>query len=183
MRDFFLTVLVFGLLLLQGALGESAYCAELDESIEREGKIRAASLYYLAKSASWKRDLSKISDDSFHICTIGESVINQEIEEVLGGKSIRRRKILLHHLRDGRSLGACNLLHIGEVSQEVENELEESLDMFPGFSVGQYRLGMVHLYEIRNKLRICLDSSALRRASISISEDLRHVSGVGDCTL
>src|SRR5690606_29464289 len=67
--------------------------AENESADEREGKIKAACLYYLAKFVEWPARVFQNSEMPLRLCILGKDPLNAFVISTMDGKTVGNRKI------------------------------------------------------------------------------------------
>ena len=158
-----------------------SYAAE--PSQVREGRIKSALLYYLAKFVQWPPE-SFDGNSPFKLCLLGNDALNTFVESTMKDKTVHGRIIEVVFsptVKPASEYRKCNVLYFGNVDRESAKRILTSSSSFgiltvssqPDFTkVG----GLVHLFEENNKFRIKINIKNTERAKLSVSSELLQVS-------
>lgn len=148
------------------------------ETKSREGAIKAAALYYVAKFVRWPT----ISNEqgTFNICIAGEDPLNDEIEKAVSGKLIDSQKLAVIFLKDGESkkvTTSCQILFLGNLPESHKKTLLEGLDGKPILTVTTatdiaWNIADIFFVEQDNRLRIGIDRERTTAKQLKVSSEL-----------
>ncbi len=155
-----------------------------EDAKAREGRIKAASLYYIAKFITWPESSPQGSSKQFNLCIAGENPLNEHIRAVVDKKSIRDMQITLHFIEEEGhidTLTSCHLLFLGDLKESFKLKLREKTASPPVLTIvdvskpewGDFD---VQLFEQDNKLRIAIDLPRVTVKNLRVSSELLQLS-------
>ena len=142
-----------------------------------EYQIKAAFLYNFAKFVDWPAKALPGASTSITLCILGEDPFGTDLEQILDGKTVNGKSIVIKRFRGIRGLEGCHILFI---SSSERHHLPEILGALRGASmltVGETerfaKLGGIINFTIEeNKVRFEINVDAAERAGLKISSRL-----------
>lgn len=178
-------VLLLGLLLLILAF-PAGNC--LADAGSRTGKIKAASLYYIAKFVTWPLSQAEQTQPlpELTLCVVGEDPLNDFIKGTASGKTSHGRRIAVRLFpsdADSVAVRDCDVLYLGEISASSSEKLLRSAHEKPVLTIRSVREVkwsnvVIQLFESSNKLNIAVDLPLALSKGLKISSELLRVSTV-----
>lgn len=152
---------------------------------DREGKIKTATLYYLAKFITWP-DENLRDNGKLQVCIVGESELNPFVQEILEGKPVGSRLISARLLSVGESkfaVAGCNLMYLGNLGDDQKQQIIKEALKLPVVTVSSTRVGdefptVIYLYKERNNVRIEVNLALAKKLKLQVSSELLQVSKV-----
>ncbi|MDC0358035.1 YfiR family protein [Oligoflexia bacterium] len=149
----------------------------------REGRIKAACLYYLAKFVDWPKQSFVKQDAPMRLCILGQDLLNDHIVDTFKDKTVHGRKVevsFLPKLVSEDALKACHILYFGSSPPRNMSQLLKHLQNKPHLTVGGNDQiiswgGMVELVREQNRIRIMIDRSIANKAGLSVSSELLSI--------
>lgn len=167
-------------------IGSGVLCyAQVDATAEREGKLKAACLYYITKFVEFPSE--KINEGKINLCVLGDDAANAYLLNTFKDKEIKGNKINL--IFSERSimvnLKSCNLVYMGTLTDEQEEEVLNGTKEKPILTISSVeditsRNGIVHIYKENNKLRIKINAKKADSLSLKISSELLQIAEVAE---
>lgn len=150
----------------------------------REGRIRAAALFYLVQYTRWPSPAS--STDGFRICTFGDDSAVPFLAETFAGKLVDGVPYKIESLKDGGSeveAQRCRVIYFGEIrDSELRpylNDRRSHPQLLVSGNLDLTKLGGdCFLYEKDNKLRIKIKYNAAQSAGLSMSSELLAIAEI-----
>ncbi len=153
---------------------------------ERIGKLKAASLFYLAKFVTWPNETVDTAK-SLKVCTLGDDEINLSIKSILSGKTVKQRELEVLFL-EPRNLGnlstQCDILYLGKIDSEtgfnrsfIANRSILTVSMAIDSNSCE---NMVCFINSDNKLRIAIHLAATKKAGLNVSSELLKLAEIVD---
>ena len=160
-----------------------SYTYAAEDSKVREGRIKAAVLYYLAKFIKWPEQAFKSSEDQIRLCLAGEDPLNKFVKRTVSSKQVsgRNLKIIFVDTKPPKvKVEECHILFIGESDSESRLKLLSKLKGKHALSVGvvdgfTQQGGLVQLFKEENKFRIRINLDNVHRANLEVSSELLQV--------
>jgi hypothetical protein len=173
MRRYLLTVLV---VLLFSISFDAA--GELTEP--REGRLKAASVYYITKFTEWPAAAK--NTDAMTVCLLGEDPLNRHIIDTLRGKQLHGKPFRTLSPSPSDDLSVCAVLFIASLRNAECQKIASWVDDKPILTISTDAAypAIVHIGQRDNKLSLIVDIKAAHRAGLLISSELLRVSTVID---
>jgi hypothetical protein len=77
-----------------------------------EYHVKAAFLYNFAKFVDWPAEAFPTRDEPFAICVLGENPFGGSLDDVIAGRAITGRPVVVRHVSDARQTGGCQILFV-----------------------------------------------------------------------
>jgi hypothetical protein len=148
-----------------------------------EYEIKAAFLFNFAKFVEWPASVMGETNGSFIIGILGRDPFDGALDQTIGDKTVKGKKITLKRFRQIGDLQYCHILFISESEKNNLPEIlgrirDESIltvgDM-PDFAKNG---GMIHLYTEDNKVRFAIRLAATERANLKLSAKLLNLAKI-----
>ena len=146
-----------------------------------EYPIKAAFLYNLAKFVEWPpvRDSGPIL-----LGVVGRDAFGVTLEQILQGKNLDGRPLLIRHLARSEELKSCHIVLIAEAEKgrlaEILGSLPDTSSVLTVSEIEGFaqRGGMVYLVIENKKVRFEVNLSTVSRAGLKISARLLQLASV-----
>lgn len=157
---------------------------------DREGKIKAATLYYLTRFTSWPTEYFNSENKQLTVCIIGKDTINGFLESInnkdVNGLTAKVMFIDENVTASEEFLKQCAILYVGQNTisnlANILKAAQYSHTLTIGTETGfTHNDGMVHFGKNENKIQLTINIRNVRRASLVISSDileLAHIDGL-----
>jgi hypothetical protein len=156
--------------ILLGVLVGFTACAQTVE----EYQVKAAFLYNFAKFVEWPSLTFKTDKDPMRICVLGQNPFGGALAEMVGGKTVVGRPLVLAEISDSTQGGECQILFIGSSERRrlrsVFAELRTTGILTVGETDGFATQGGIVNFKLedgRVRLEINIDAAALAKLRIS----------------
>ena len=148
-----------------------------------EYALKAVFLYNFCRFIEWPKPVFASPNEPIIIGVVGEDPFGSLLNEAVRGETSRGRAIRIEHYAKAEALGKCHLLF---VSHSEAARTETILGAVRGKSVvtvGETdafldRGGMIALTTDKNRVRLHINPSLLRAASLDVSSKLLRVAEV-----
>ena len=148
--------------------------------LPNEYALKSVFLYNFCHFIEWPAPAFSSPKEPLTICIIGDDPFGSLLKEAVEGETYQGRPIVIEHCRSPKELKRCHLLF---VPRSENDRLDSILAAVAGKSVvtvGETedfleRGGMIALPAERNRIRLRVNPSALRAASLSVSSKLLRV--------
>ena len=148
-----------------------------------EYALKAVFLYNFCRFIEWPKSAFASPNEPITIGVIGGDPFGSLLDEAVRGETSRGRAIRVEHYAKPEAIGHCHLLF---VSRSESGRLEKILSAVAGKSVvtvGETdafldRGGMIALTADKNRVRLHINPSLLRAASLDVSSKLLRVADV-----
>jgi len=143
-------------------------------------QVKAAFLYNFAKFVEWPGAAFDSADAPFVLGVLGTDPVGAAARELLRGKSIKGRPLVVREVAGPKAARECHLLFFG---RDEEDRLEAILDALSGAPVLVVsdverftdRGGMIELVTVGQRIRFAIDAAAARAAGLTLSSQLREL--------
>jgi hypothetical protein len=159
----------------------ASVCAQSREASEYE--IKAAFLYNFAKFVEWPPEASPGANDPLAICIVGEDPFGDILDELIKGKTISGRALVVRRLKPAGDLKGCQVAFISSSEREHLRSVLESLKgggvLTVGDTEGFAAIGGVINFTMQdNKVHFDVNVDAAERARLKISSKLLSVARI-----
>jgi hypothetical protein len=142
-----------------------------------EYEIKAAFLYNFAKFVDWPSAVFRSNDDPFVIGLLGHDPFGPAIDEVLSGKTVQNRKIVLKRFAGAQAATASHMLFISASEAGRWEEILGALGSKPILTVSDMpdfieREGMIGFTMENKKMRFNINKAAAEAAHLKFSSEL-----------
>jgi len=138
-------------------------------------QVKGAFVFNFAKFVEWPPQAFKTPIDPLVICVLGGDPIGSVLRELVSGKSIGGRPVVVRQLTGGQTVGGCHILFVGS----SENK---RLRSFAGTSAGILTVGetpgfaanggLINFKLEGGKVRFEINAAAAEREQFHISAKL-----------
>ncbi len=142
-----------------------------------EYQVKAAFLYNFTKFVEWPADAFQSETAPIMICVFGHDPFSGALDEIVQGKMINHRELLVRRTDKFPDLKACHLVFVsGSESRglsEILNSVRGSSALVVGESDGfAEHGGGIQFFFVENKLRFAVNVDAIQRARLTLSSKL-----------
>ncbi len=169
--------LALAALLVAIALGSaSAREGTKDPRTKKEYALKAAFLYNFGNFVTWPAGDGE-QDEPFVIAIVGEDPFGPFIDQALGGKTIKGRKVRIRRVAGTDGLDGCHVLFVAGLSSSETEELLDELSGRPVLTVGETERfahggGMIGFHVKGGKIRLQINRGAAERSGLRLSSKL-----------
>ncbi len=159
--------------------------ASAQSQVQPKGEyaLKAVFLYNFCRFIDWPRSAFASPNEPIIIGVVGDDPFGSLLKEAVQGETSRGRAIQIEHYNKAEAIGHCHLLF---VSLSESGRTEKILSAVSGKSVvtvGETdafldRGGMIALTADKNHVRLHINPSLLRAASLDVSSKLLRVAEV-----
>jgi len=140
-----------------------------------EPQIKAAFLLNFAKFITWPE--ARASADAFTICTLGKEEVSDSLEDMITGREIGGRKILLRHISSPGELSQCAVLFVSRKEKQQAIPLLKAAGASSVLTVGESDTfiasgGMVNFVIDEGHVRFQINPVIAEKAGLKISSKL-----------
>ena len=162
----------FSMLLLVASIPTFAQTPAWDEY-----QVKAAYIFNFAKFVEWPTHPLADSSEPIRICIAGQSPVGSVLGDMVQGKKIGDRPLVVQHILDAQQAAKCQILFIGAAEKKRMPVLLEALKGSDILTVGEsddfIALGGLVGLRLEGKrvcIRVCLE--AVDRTGLRISSKL-----------
>lgn len=160
------------------AVGANAQSAGSDESSEY--LIKAGFIYNFAQLVQWPDAAFPQADSPIVIGVLGSDPFGATIDNVVQGKKLNGRSLVIKRLRwgkDAKEIRECNILFISSSEKDRLDEIIQTVKWLPILTIGETpgfatRGGIINLTLEGNRVRFEVDIEAAKQANLNISSRL-----------
>ena len=169
------------LLIALGVLLVGAARPPLHGALELEYKVKAATLYKIAKFVKWPDDAFATARSPFIIAVVGQDPFGPTLDSVLQGKTLHGRKIIIRRLAKAKDIHAPHVLYLGGLKDSEVQMVFKVCRGRPILVAGDSpeilrRGGTLHLFIEGTKLRFQIDAASAKKSNLSLNPRLLGLS-------
>jgi len=141
-----------------------------------EYSVKAAFLYNFPKFVEWPADASG-EDSSFLLGVLGDDPFGESLDQIVGGKTVNGRRIVVRRLKWGEDLRQCQMLFISSSEQRRLPQIFARLKGASVLTVGETdqfvnQGGIIRLVIADGKVRFDINAGAAKQARLRLSSKL-----------
>jgi len=148
-----------------------------------ENQVKALFLFNFAKYVDWPSQAFPSDNATIVIGLVGEGSFGDDFKQVIAGKTINGRTVVVKRVAGEQEYKSCHILFI---SASQKDHLAEILSAVKGsaiLTVGETEQflaqdGMINLRKKENKIRLEINLGAAQRANLKLSSKLLGVADV-----
>jgi hypothetical protein len=143
-----------------------------------EYQVKAAFLYNFAKFVDWPTETFQRLNEPFTICILGEDPFGRTLDDMVAGKTVGGRSILVRRLPDDVGLRGCQILFVSAPHPKHSPSVLTGANKQSGLLiVGDAGLAtagdtMIGFTMAGGKVRFEIDAASAERAGLHISSRL-----------
>ncbi len=133
-------------------------------------QVEAGFIYNFIKYTEWplRTDNDKTR---FHICVAGDGGVAGQLDNLVNGKAVGSRNIVVRHLEDSSEITDCRILYVGRVARKLEDRLIPLLSgqaiLTVGSTPGYLRgAGIITFVIEGNRVRFDINAKLAERVNI-----------------
>ena len=163
--------------------GEPPPPGEPPGDAQREYAVKSVFLYNFCRFIEWPRDAFAGPNEPIVIGIIGEDPFGRLLEETVQGETMRGRLIRIERYRKLAEIRGCHLLFISRSETARITEILAAVAGRSVVTVGETDLfldrgGMIALTTDQNRVRLRINPTPLRAASLNVSSKLLRVADI-----
>ncbi len=148
-----------------------------------EYALKAVFLYNFCRFIDWPQAAFNSRDEPLIIGIIGNDPFGPLLAEAVAGENYHGRPIQIEHYRRSREIRHCHLLFVGQSKMDQLDQIIAAVAGKNVVTIGETeafldRGGMIALSAERNRVRLRINSSALRNARLNVSSKLLQVADI-----
>lgn len=145
-----------------------------------EQKIKAGLIYNFLKYTSWPDNKTLEHSSSLIVCIFGDEDPFNGYLQPIEGRTVNQKLISLRHVSSIEEAEKCHMLFIAADEQARWPSLQHELLHTSILTVGDFdgfadSGGMIEFSTKNDRVRIDLNSGAVRAAHLQMGENLRHM--------
>ena len=102
-----------------------------------EYQVKAAFLYHFAKFAEWPPEVFQGPDDPFAICVLGRDPFAHALDDVIAGRKISGRKIVVRRFSEAPRAVGCRILFVSRSEPKADLAVLASMKVQGVLMVGE----------------------------------------------
>ena len=148
-----------------------------------EYALKSVFLYNFCHFIEWPDSAFNSPNEPLIIGIVGEDPFGTLLKEAVEGETYHNRPIRIEHYRGPRDIKHCHLLFVGRSEAARLDTILAAVSDKSVVTVGETedfleRGGMIALPAERNRVRLRINPTALRAASLEVSSKLLRVADV-----
>ena len=148
-----------------------------------EYALKAVFLYNFCRFIDWPKSAFASPNEPIIIGVVGEDPFGSLLKEAVHGETSRGRAIQIEHYSKPDAIGHCHLLFVSHSEAARTEKILSSVSGKSIVTVGETdafldRGGMIALTADKNRVRLHINPSLLRAASLDVSSKLLRVAEV-----
>ena len=148
-----------------------------------EYALKAVFLYNFCRFIEWPKSAFASPNEPIIIGVVGEDPFGSLLKEAVRGETSRGRPIQIEHYSKADAIGHCHLLFVSRSESGRTEKILASVSGKSVVTVGETdafldRGGMIALTADKNRVRLHINPSLLRAASLDVSSKLLRVAEV-----
>ncbi|MDP2144536.1 MAG: YfiR family protein [Gallionella sp.] len=156
------------------ALFAASSCASVQAATLTEHEVEAAFVYHIVKFVEWPAEFR--AGGKLRLCIMGQAPF-AKAAALLAGKQVGGRAWEVRHVDFYANLQECRVLFIAASESDnlrrVLADIKDSAILTVGDSEGYAERGvMVNFYSEQNKVRLEINTDAVRRGGLKVSSQL-----------
>jgi hypothetical protein len=142
-----------------------------------EYELKAAFLFSFAKFIDWPADSFSSQQAPFAICVIGKDPFGRSLDELLPGRSIGGRPVMIERVKDTLNARHCQIVFISTSESRNLAEILDGLHGTNALTVGESEHfaesgGAIQFAVEENHVRFLINPDAGERAGLKLSSKL-----------
>jgi hypothetical protein len=145
-----------------------------------EYALKSVFLYNFCHFIEWPDSAFNSPNEPLIIGIVGEDPFGSLLRETVEGETYHGRRIQIEHYRGPRDIRHCHLLFVSRSENSRLDAILEAVGSKSVVTVGETedfveRNGMIALVADRKRVRLRINTTALRAASLNVSSKLLNV--------
>lgn len=171
-----------GIALGLAALVASAGVCRAQTGTQREYELKAGVLYHIIEYVEWPKEAQPTATSAIQIGLLGQIPFAEALE-VLNGKIVQGRELMVKRLTDPQAAASCQVVfigasekpHVSEIMAELKNRPVLTVSEIAGFAENG---GMVNLIAGPNRIIMEINHEVTKSARLSMSSQLLKLAKV-----
>jgi hypothetical protein len=153
------------------------------QSTTEEYQVKAVFLYNFSRFVDWPENSFNSPNAPFVVGVIGGDPFGYFLEETVKGEVVHNHVMTIHHFQDLSEIDNCHILYI---NYKDPDQIKKTLDAVNGKNIltvndnsNFVRMGgMIQFYTEMNKIKLMINSAAIKQSQLEISSKLMRVAKV-----
>ncbi len=147
------------------------------QATAREYDVKAAFIYNFTQFVTWPSDAFKAKNAPFVVAVVGDDPFNGALEQIMSGKTVDGRAIVVRHFPTPDQMDACQLLFVPANDDGALAAIMSRLGAAPVLTVGESDRfmpagGDIRFFLDEDKMRFEIDPAATDAARLKVSAKL-----------
>ncbi|HEX9933563.1 MAG TPA: YfiR family protein [bacterium] len=169
---------LYGSIWAIGFVFASAYAQE--DVLVSEYEVKAAFLYNFAKFVEWPTSAVRDTTSPFVIGVLGRDPFGAILDQVIGSKSIKGKRLVIRRFSDWTGLSFCHLLFVSSSERTNLSLILEKLSRSCTLTVAEMEgftenRGMVQFVMRDNRIHFMINAVAADEAGLKLSSKLLNL--------
>ncbi|MFQ5605162.1 MAG: YfiR family protein [bacterium] len=174
---------VFRIILLFFVFSSATHAQNLRRARVTEYQIKAAFLYNFAKFVDWPKEVVEDTTQPLIIGILGRDPFGSDLDEMIAGKTVKGKKIVIKRFDKIEDWEFCHLLFISSSERRRMKKNLAILREFNVLTVGEtpdfaVNGGVIRLFNQNNKVRFAINIEAAERSHLKISSRLLNLARI-----
>ena len=148
-----------------------------------EYQVKAAFLYNFAKFVEWPAQTFKTDKDPLRICVLGQNPFGNALVEVVGGKTVVGRALVVSDISDAGQGADCQIVFIGSLERKRLRAIFAELRLTGVLTVGETegfatQGGIVNFKLEDGRVRLEINIEAAAQAKLRISSKVLNLAQI-----
>ena len=154
-----------------------------DSATQAEYEVKAAFIYNFAKYIKWPKTSTAEATKPFVIGIIGKDPFGPVLDDIMRGKSVQSRAVVVKRFGRVEDVADCDILFISSSEKNNLQRIFEVLRKVPVLTVGDMdqfaeRGGMINLTTEENRVRFEINIEAAERAGLKPGSQLLRLARI-----
>jgi hypothetical protein len=150
--------------------------------ISREYQVKATFLFHFTQFVDWPPTSFENEKSPFIIAVAGNDPFGKILDETVAGEKVKGHPIVVQRVKSLRDLEACQLLFVSTEDNSLVKEIIGSIPL-KVLTVSDNQDfnnlgGMIRLMKKDNKIKLVINSLAIKSAELEISSKLLNVAEI-----
>jgi hypothetical protein len=151
--------------------------------VSDEYRVKAAFVYNFTKFVEWPSESFKSPQDPFYICILGKSPFGDALADVIHGKPVNGRPILIRIIAGEEEACTCHILFVGLSERKHSRSILTATSARAVLTVGEMDSFLaegeiINLKFDDEKIRIQINLQAAKRQNLRISSKLSSLAEI-----
>ena len=148
-----------------------------------EYQVKAAFLYNFAKFVAWPTTVLPETGAFMTLCVLGDDPFGSDLEQIMHGKTVGNRELLIKRFQGEKGLASCHILFISASENKRLPQILAGLKSAHVLTVGEaepfMKLGGIINFTLEeNKIRFAINVDAAERAGLKLSSKLLRLARI-----
>ena len=148
-----------------------------------EYAVKAAFLYNFTKFVEWPSDVLDENDSLLQICVIGENPFGDELENIIEGKKVGGKSVMVTYAQSVKEAVFCDVVFISQSEKKKLNRILKVLTNRAILTVSDIddfaeRGGTIGFFVEDNRIRFKINIDTAEKAGLQISSKLLRLAQI-----